>query len=116
LSGRLLPGIAGMIVAFGALGVLAAEPMHPQVAIAPLLAGITLLVAFGPTRKVAWAGAATGALLGCLILTKVNVGGYATIAAVAAAVLTWEPLRRRRWLRAPAIVGLLVLPLAVSDP
>lgn len=116
LSGRLLPGIAGMIVAFGALGVLAAEPMHPQVAIAPLLAGITLLVAFGPTRRVAWAGAATGALLGCLILTKVNVGGYAAIAAVAAAALTWEPLRRRRWLRALTIAGLLALPLVIMYP
>jgi len=116
LSGRLSAGVAGMIVAFGALGVLAAEPMHPQVAIAPLLAGITLLVAFGPSRRVAWAGAATGALLGCLILTKVNVGGYAAIAAVAAAVFTWEPLRRRRWLRALAIAGLLALPVVVMYP
>jgi len=115
ICGRLLPGIAAMIVAFGALGVLAAEPMHPQVMIAPLLAGITLVVAFGPTRRVAWAGAATGALLGCLILTKVNVGGYAAVAAVAAAVLTWEPLRRR-WLGALAIGGLLVLPVAVMYP
>jgi hypothetical protein len=116
VCGRLLPGIAAMIVAFGALGVLAAEPMHPQVLIAPLLAGITLVVAFGPTRRVAWAGAATGALLGCLILTKVNVGAYAAIAAVAAAALTWEPLRRRRWPRALAIAGLLVLPVVVMYP
>ncbi len=54
LSGRLALGLAAMIVAFGTLGVLSAEPMHPQVAIAPLLAGITLMVAFGPTRRVAW--------------------------------------------------------------
>lgn len=116
LSGSLLLGIGGMVVSFGALIVLSAEPMHPQVMIAPLLAGITLAIAFGPTRKVTWAGAATGAMLGCLILTKVNVGGYAAIAAVAAAVLTWEPLRRRLWLRALAVVGLLAFPVVVMYP
>ena len=116
LSGRLVLGIAATIVAFGALGVLSAEPMHPQVAIAPLLAGITLMVAFGPTGRVAWAGAATGALLGCLVLTKVNVGGYAVIAAAAAVVLTWGPLQSRRWLRWAAIAGLLALPFAVMLP
>ncbi len=116
LSGRLALGLAAMIVAFGTLGVLSAEPMHPQVAIAPLLAGITLMVAFGPTRRVAWAGAVTGALLGCLVLTKVNVGGYAVIAAAAAAFLTWEPLRSRRWLRWPVIAGLLVLPVFIMYP
>ena len=116
LSGRLVLGIAAMIVSFGVLGVLSAEPMHPQVAIAPLLAAITLTIAFGPTGRVAWAGAATGALLGCLVLTKVNVGGYAVIAAAAAAVFTWEPLQSRRWLRWPAIVGLLALPFVVVLP
>jgi len=116
LSGRLVLGIAATIVAFGVLGVLSAEPMHPQVAIAPLLAGITLAIAFGPGARPAWAGAATGALLGCLVLTKVNVGGYAVIAAVAAAVLTWEPLQRRRWLRWPSIAGLLALPFIVMLP
>lgn len=116
LSARLLLGVVASIVAFGTLGVLSAEPMHPQVAIAPLLAGITLLVAFGPTRRVAWAGAVTGALLGGLVLTKVNVGGYAVIAAAAAAALTWDPLWRRRWLRWPAIAGLLVLPFLIMLP
>lgn len=116
LSGRLALGIGGMIVAFSALGVLAAEPMHPQVMIAPLLAGITLLVACGPTKRVGLTGAATGALLAGLVLTKVNVGGYAVIAAVAASFLTWEPLRRRGWLRGLVVVGLLLLPVVVMYP
>jgi hypothetical protein len=116
LTDRLILGVGGMIVAFMALGVLSAEPMHPQVMIAPLLASITLLAAAGPTRRVAWAGAAMGALLGCLVLTKVNVGGYAVIAAVAAAAFTWQPLSSRRWLRWPAIAGLLILPFAVMLP
>lgn len=116
LSGRLALGLGGMVVAFSALGVLAAEPMHPQVMIAPLLAGITLLVAVGPTKRVAWAGAATGALIAGLVLTKVNVGGYAAVAAVAAAVLTWERLYRYRLLRGLTFAGLLVLPLLVMYP
>ncbi|HEX5375975.1 MAG TPA: hypothetical protein VFW48_07435 [Solirubrobacterales bacterium] len=116
LSGRLSLGIGGAIAAFSALGVLAAEPMHPQVMIAPLLAGVTLLVAVGPTRRVAWAGAAAGALLGGLVLTKVNVGGYAAIAAAIAAVLTWGPAYRRRWLRWPAVVFLLALPFLIMYP
>jgi hypothetical protein len=116
LSGRLALGIGGTIVAFSALGVLAAEPMHPQVMIAPLLAGITLLVAAGPTERIAWTGAATGALLAGLVLTKVNVGAYAAIAAIAAAFLTWEPLRRRRWLRGLTVAGLLLLPVVVTYP
>ncbi len=116
LTGRLALGIAGMIVAFSVLGVFAAEPMHPQVMIAPLLAGITLLTVAGPTRRVAWAGAATGALLAGLVLTKVNVGGYAVVAAVAAAVLTWEPLSRLRWLRWLTVVALLALPVVLMYP
>lgn len=116
LTGRLALGIAGMIVAFAALGVFGAEPMHPQVLIAPLLGGITLLIVSGPTRRVAWAGAATGALLAGLVLTKVNVGGYAVVAAVVAAVLAWEPLSRRRWLRWLTVAGLLALPVVVMYP
>ena len=116
LTGRLVFGVAAMIVAFGTLGVLSAEPMHPQVMIAPLLAGITLMTAFSPGRRVALSGAVTGALLGGLVLTKVNVGGYAVIAAVIAAILTWEPLWSRRWLRWPALAGLLVLPFFIMLP
>ncbi len=116
LTGRLLLGLAAMVVAFSALSVLAAEPMHPQVAIAPLLGAVTLLVASGPGRRVAVSGAAIGALLACLVLTKVNVGGYAVLAAIFAAVLTWEPLRRLRWLRAGAIAALLLLPFAIMYP
>ncbi len=58
----------------------------------------------------------TGALLGCLVLTKVNVGGYALIAAAAAAFLTWEPLQSRRWLRWPVIAALLILPVFIMYP
>jgi hypothetical protein len=113
LSGRLILGAAGMVVAFAALGVLAAEPMHPQGLAVLLLAGITLSVVLGPARRAGLAGGFSGALLGALLLTKVNLGTYASVAAVLAAVLTFEPLYRRRWLRWPAIAALLALPLIV---
>ncbi len=116
LTGRLALGIAGSIVAFSALSTLLFEPIHPHVVIAPLLATITLLVASGPGRRVALSGAAVGALLACLVLTKINVGGYAVLAAVCAATLVWEPLRRRLWVRLPAIAVLLLLPFLVMYP
>jgi hypothetical protein len=116
LTGRLALGIAATVVAFSALRVLAAEPMHPQVAIAPLMGGITLLVASGPGRRVALSGALVGALLAGLVLTKANVGGYAVLAAVFAAALAWEPLRSRPWLRLAAIAVLLLLPFLIMYP
>jgi hypothetical protein len=114
-SGRLSVGVAGMIVAFAALGVLAAEPMHPQGLCVVLLGTLTLVSVSGPTRRPGWMGAAAGATLGALVLTKVNLGSYAAIAVAIAAVLSCEPLYRRRWLRWPAIAGLLVLPLVIMS-
>ncbi len=114
LTGRLLLGAAAMIVAFAVLGVLINEPMHPHGLCVLLLAGLTLLLAAGPPRRFGLAGAAAGALLAALILTKVNVGGLAIAAIVFAAVLTIEPLYRRRWLRWPVIAAFLLLPTALT--
>lgn len=114
LSGRLALGLTGMIAAFAALGVLVNEPMHPQVLCVLLLGAFILLATFGPTRHAAWAGAGAGALLAALILTKVNLGGFALAAVALAAVLTLEPLRRRRWLLWPVIVAALAMPVVVA--
>lgn len=116
LSGRLSLGIAGAVVAFSALGVLAAEPTHPQVLIAPLLGAVILLISFEPGRRASWLGAAVGALLACLVLTKVNVGAYAVGAMALAAILTWRPLWRWRWLRWVGIAGLLAAPFLITYP
>ena len=113
LSGRLLVGVAGMIVAFAVLGVLINEPMHPHGLCVLLLAGLTLLLVSGPPRRTGLAGAGAGALLAALILTKVNVGALAIAAIALAAVLTIEPLYRRRWLRWPVVVAFLLLPTAL---
>jgi hypothetical protein len=113
LTGRLALGLTAMIAAFATLYVLANEPMHPQVLCVLLLGGFVALAAFGPGRRPLWAGAAAGALVGALLMTKVNLGVYAGAAVVLAAALTVEPLRRRRWLSWP-LVGLVVaMPLVV---
>jgi hypothetical protein len=114
LTGRLLLGVTGMIVAFATLYVLANEPMHPQGLCVFLLGVFVLLASFGPTRRPLWMGAAGGATLAALFLTKVNLGAYAVAAVVLAAALTIEPLRRRRWLSWPAIAAVLALPLLVA--
>jgi hypothetical protein len=113
LSGRLMLGVTGMIAAFGSLYALGNEPMHPQVLCVLLLGAFTLLAACGPTRRPGWAGAGCGALLAALALTKLNLGAFAVAAAVLAAVLTIEPLQRRRLLRWPVIAALLALPIVL---
>ncbi len=113
LTGRLLLGATGMIAAFAALYVLANEPMHPQVLCVVLLGAFTLSVAFGPGRRPAWAGALGGALLAALVLTKLNLGAYAVAATALAAVLTIEPLRRRRPLLWPVVALAVAMPIVV---
>ena len=112
LTASLLLGVAGMIAAFGSLYALANEPMHAQILCVPLLAAFVLL-AVAPSRRVVWAGAAGGALLAALTLTKLNLGVFAVAAVVLAAVLAFEPLQRRRWLRWPVIAGFVALPVVL---
>jgi hypothetical protein len=113
LSGSVILGVTGGIAAFATLHVLTAEPMHPQVLCVVLLGLFTLLAVIGPTQRVARLGAACGALLAMLILTKVNLGAYAVAAIALAAVLTVEPLQRRRWIRWPVIAAFLALPVVL---
>jgi hypothetical protein len=114
LTGRLMLGVTAMIAAFGSLYAVANEPMHPQILCVLLLGAFTLLAVAGPTRRVAWAGAVGGGLLAALTLTKLNLGAFAVAALVLAAVLTIEPLQRRRWLRWPVIAGFLALPVVLT--
>jgi hypothetical protein len=113
LTTSLMLGATGMIAAFGSLYALANEPMHPQVLCVVLFGAFTLLAVAGPTRRVAWAGGAAGALLAALALTKLNLGAFAVAAVVLAAVLTFEPLQRRRWIRWPVIGAFLLLPVVL---
>jgi hypothetical protein len=113
LSGRLAFGASSAIVAFSVLSTLVNEPMHPHGLASLLIAGFVLLAVCGPGKRTAAAGFAAGALLGGLLLTKINLGAFAVAAVVLAAALALEPLRRRRWIRWPVIAGFLALPIVV---
>lgn len=113
LSGRLMLGVAGMIVAFAVLYALFPEPMHPHGLLVLLLSGFVLLAVRGPGRHTALAGGLAGALLAAALLTKINFGAYAIAAVVLAVAMTVEPLNRRRWLRWLLIVAFLAIPTVI---
>lgn len=113
LTGRLLLGGAGMIVAFAALYALFPEPMHPHGLLVLLLAGFIFAAVRGPGRRVALGGAIAGALLGAALMTKINFGAYAVVGVVLAAALIWEPISRRPWLRWLLVVAFLAMPVAI---
>lgn len=115
LTGRLALGIIGMVGAFAALYVLVNEPMHPQGLCALLLAAFALLATVEPTGRGRWAGAACGALVAALVLTKVNVGAFAIVAIALAAVCTVGPLYRRLWLRLLVVAVFLAMPLVIAE-
>ena len=111
LTGLLMLGVTGMIVAFAALSRLALEPMHPQGLCVLLLSAFALLVVSVPGRRAALLGGACGTLLAALALTKINLGGFALAAVALAAVLTVEPLHRRLWVRWPVVAAFLAIPV-----
>ena len=113
LTGRLLLGGAGMIVAFAALYALFPEPMHPHGLLVLLLAGFALAAVYGQGRRTALCGALAGALLAAALMTKINFGAYAIAGVVLAAALTFQPLSRRPWLRWPLILAFLAMPVVV---
>lgn len=118
LTRNLLLGASGMIVAFGALSALVSEPMHPQGLCILLISALVLVAVSGPGRiagRIVLSGGAFGALLAALALTKVNLGIFAIAAVVLAAVLTVEPLHRRRWLRIAVILAFLAMPFLVMS-
>lgn len=114
LTGRLALGITGMIAAFATLYVLVNEPMHPQVLCVFLLGAFILLATFALAQHALWVGTGAGALLAALVLTKVNLGAFAFAAMALAAVMTFAPLHRRRWLRWLVIAGVLVMPAFIA--
>lgn len=113
LTGRLALGVAATAASFGILYVLVGEPMHPQGLSVLLLALFTLTAVAGLRGRAAPVGAACGAILAALVLTKVNLGAYGIAAVALAAVLAVEPLHRRRWLRWPVIVAFLAMPVYI---
>jgi hypothetical protein len=115
LTGRLALGLTAMVAAFAVLFVLTAEPMHPQGLCAVLLAALVFVAVAGGRRRSLLTGAACGALLAALLLTKINLGIFAIAAFTLAAFLTVEPLHRRGWLRWLVMIAFLALPAVVLE-
>jgi hypothetical protein len=116
LSGRLSLGLTGMIAAFAALYVLANEPSHPQGLAILLLAILALVVVSGfRSPRLARCGAACGAVLAALLLTKVNLGVFAIAGVVVACALMIEPIHRIRWLRLVVVLAFLAMPVVVLE-
>jgi hypothetical protein len=115
LTGRLSLGLTTMIAAFSSLAVLANEPMHPQGLCVLILAFFALAAVSGLGGRIGWSGIACGALLAALVLTKVNLGIFATAATVVAIAVSVEPIYRRPWLRWLLIAAFLAMPLVVLD-
>lgn len=113
LTGSLPLGLTGMLVAFASLFVLQNEPMHPQGICVLMLAAFAFLLAREPAR-LRLVGAACGALLAALLLTKANLGGYAIAATALAAVWVWEPLYRLTPLRWLVSAAFLAMPLVIT--
>lgn len=114
LTGSLLLGATGMVMAFAILGVLVNEPMHPHGLAGLLLAALLLVVAMGPPRRVMLSAALAGLFVAALLLTKINLGIFAVAATALGAVLAWEPLYRCRWLRWLVVGGFLAMPVAIT--
>jgi hypothetical protein len=113
LTRSLALGVVGMGAAFSALFVLANEPMHPQGLCVLLFAAAVVLLVFGPGRRAGWMGGACGALLGALLMTKVNLGAFAIAGLALAAVFAVPSLNRRRWLVWLVAAAYLALPFVV---
>ena len=109
LTGRLSLGAASMATVFLLLTGATSEPMHASMLNDFVEMLIVLVLAFGLRRWSAVSLGIAGALVGALILTKINVGAYAFVAVGFAAVMSIEGLRRHRSLRLLASLALVLV-------
>jgi hypothetical protein len=91
-------GLAVTVPTLFELGALSTSPMHAQIVVLDLTVAAAAVALVGLRRSERAAPAALGAIVGALILTKINLGGYAAIAVTFAVVLAGPRPFRRRWL------------------
>ncbi len=112
LSGNRWVGVAAQIVAFGALGFMTAEPMHPI--------GLTTVLVFALFAAAVWsrgertpAYVCLGVAVGALAMVKINMGALAFVGVLAAGLLTLTPPRHRRRAQIAAAVLLALAPIVL---
>ena len=99
LTGRLSLGIVVQALSFTLLNVAANEPMTPDLLVTSMQALAIAICVFGLRRWPEHSLAALGAIVGALLLSKVNSGAFALIAVAYAAIVTLPRLRRIALLR-----------------
>jgi hypothetical protein len=109
LTGRLTLGVVGMTTGFLLMTDVANEPMHAEALICLLLVAIALVIAIGLPARPRPSLIAIGALVAALLLTKINVGGYAVVSILFAVVMGGRSLVRRPVIRWVAIILLLAV-------
>ena len=109
LSGRLAIGVAALATTFVLLTGSTSEPMHASMLNDFLLTVLVGTAAFGMQRRTSATLMVIGALTGALLLTKINIGGYAIVAVAFAAVLAGGWLGRWRAARVVVIIALVLV-------
>jgi hypothetical protein len=107
LTRNLFLGLGTQILAFTVLGVLVNEPMHPGGLITVLLITILAISCFVSDRRSMVAMYLLGIAVAALVLTKINIGGFAVISLALACAVTYPVLLRRRWVR-PLVEAIFV--------
>jgi hypothetical protein len=115
LTGRLSLGIVAQVVSFTVLKVAVYEPATPDLLATSMQALIVAVCAFGLRRWPEHSLAAVGALVGALLLSKINSGAFALVAVAYAAIATLPRLRRVALLRWGSCAALVLAgPLLMS--
>lgn len=115
LTGSALLGLGAQMLVFGAQGALIGEPMHPGGMVTLLLAAIVWAACLVRDRTSPWAMAFLGGAVAALILTKVNVGGFALISLALVCACSYSVLSSRRRLRPALEVLFVALPLLLMS-
>ncbi len=111
ITGSILLGLGTQILTFSALEVLTNEPMHPVSSIALMLALIVVIASFVNNGRSRWAVGLLGVVVGCLVLTKINVGFFALVSVALACAVSYQQLWGRRWPRLLVEVVFVAIPV-----
>jgi hypothetical protein len=115
VTGSVVLALVAEIIVFRVLNGLPHEPAHPQALCVLLVSALSLAASWSTERRRPWCLAAMGAMVGALLLTKINVGLYA-VAAVTLSLTTVSAGRLYRYLGIAMGAGILLLPMILMRP
>ena len=116
LTRRLLVTVLAELLVVQALVPSRDEPLHPGALLALLLSSLVLAGTFLDESRWRRASGVAGVLLAAMLLMKVNVGAFATLAVVAALVFAGPRSGRIAGLRVAAVSTVAALPMLLVAP